>query len=135
MYDLGQIFANPEAAPCPGGSCCSFSLVIDDEFIVRLETLVERLERKLTLRYFSKCVAYNQSIGGGNNFHAIGRAVDVDTLKMSLEPVWLARFAWQLGFNAIGVYGSNMCAGYKGKMGMVHLGWEEVSRFWGDWHP
>lgn len=134
-YDLGRLFDNPEAAPCPGGWCCGFSLVIDAQFIGQLESLVRRLERKLLIRYFSKCTAFNQAIGGGNNFHALGRAVDVDTLKMGIDPVELAQVAWQLGFNAIGVYGSNTRAGYKGKMGMVHLGLEEESRFWGDWQP
>jgi|GEM_PF-4168828 len=132
---LAAIFVNPEDAPCPGEGCCGHRLEVSRELLDLLSRLVEELQRKLVLRYLFKCAAFNARIGGGNPFHAEGLAADLDTARMGIPTAVLAQRAWELGFNAVGVYGTNEAPGYKGKQGMVHLGIEAAPRHWGDWTP
>lgn len=132
---LKKIFRNPGQANCPGQNCCGNSLVVDEKLLGLLELLVDNTGKKLYMKYLYKCITFNRSINGGNDHHAKGLAVDIDTIKTVIEPVELANMAWNIGFNAIGVYGTNKQPGYKNKMGMVHLGIEPEERSWGDWLP
>jgi hypothetical protein len=130
---LAAVFVNPEDAPCPGDGCCGHQLEVSPELLGLLTRLVDDLQRKLVLKYLFKCAEFNARIGGGNPFHAFGLAVDVDTVRTEIPTTELARRAWAVGFNAVGVYGTNETPGYKGKQGMVHLGIETAPRHWGDW--
>ncbi|MCO6487944.1 MAG: hypothetical protein J5I98_05975 [Phaeodactylibacter sp.] len=132
---LEAIFENPGDAPCPGESCCGNRLVVREELLELLEELTRRMGKKLYLKYLYKCADFNRSIRGRNNFHAIGLAVDIDTVRSGIETAELAQIAWDIGFNAVGVYGTNLEHGYNGKKGMVHLGLEGARRYWGDWVP
>lgn len=130
---VSRLVANPGFAPCPGGDCCHYTLLPDSTMLHALERLVELIGRRVHIVFMHKCVEFNRRIEGGNDFHSRGLAVDVDCIRTGIETTEIARLGEMAGFNAIGVYGRNVRAGYKHKMGMVHLGIEPAARRWGDW--
>jgi len=135
IKSLEKLIINYNDAKCPGGYCCNYKFVIENDLLYLLTLLVERLEKRLYIKYLYKCIDFNLIINGGNNYHALGLAIDVDTIQTKIEPLSLAQLSWDVGFNAIGVYGTNEKSGYKNKKGMVHLGIEPIKRYWGDWKP
>jgi hypothetical protein len=132
---LKDLIVNFDDAGCPGIECCNNKFLISKELLELLTLLTKRLDKKLYIRFLFKCNEYNRKIGGGNNNHALGISADIDTIRSCIEPVYLAQLAWEMGFNAVGVYGSNSELGYKRKKGMVHIGIEPVRKHWGDWSP
>jgi len=132
---LENLIANYDDAKCPGSDCCGKKFLIRQELQEVLSQLVQQLDKKLYIKYLYKCTAFNRKISGGNDCHALGVSIDIDTIKTDIDPLILAQLAWDIGFNAVGVYGSNYRHGYKNKKGMVHIGIEPIRKYWGDWEP
>lgn len=109
-------FSPREVACGQGGGCrfCGGSLVVDPEFMGRLQYVRWRLGRPVVITSAHRCVGRNASVGGAARSHHTvvygdpnHRGVAVDVLaRDAMEKVTLHAAAREAGFTGFGFYAS-----------------------------
>ena len=75
---------------------------MDDMFLERLDMLRYRYNKPIYLNSAYRCANHNKNVGGvSDSPHTLGLAVDIKCNGQ--EKYWLMKYAFQLGFQGIGV--------------------------------
>jgi len=148
---------------CHGNNCCGHAMIVNPRLLGGLEllrkTLAEKYSREIPVSptCVFRCKSHNTTVGGvENSEHMHGLAADINTQKMGLPEIEVARIARNLKdaqgrpiFKRVGVYGVSYIntagklvskRGYNNKVGFIHLGISDkevngtkLPSYWGDW--